>query len=459
MDPLPVELRAFARQAPFAIAGRAVFEHLFRAEALDSWFRDNAFRQYERELTFSSLVDLMAAVTFRRQSSVRKAYLADPTRWPVTLSAVYQKLQGVEPSVCAALVADTSVRLHDLIRESGLPPETLVPGRRVMGVDGSHAAATDHRLKVLRETSLAALPCQALVVRDYQTGLLGTIVPTEDAHVNERTLIPALGDMIQPNDVWRGDRNFCTAGLMAAVIDRRATFVFRRHAKTAWTQTSEFGDATTLSSGNRVDECDVVVRTPEGRELKMRQVRIRFAHALENGDHELFLFTNLPKEEVSAVRVAELYRTRWRIEGAFPVVTETMHGEVKSLGYPKAALFAMALSLVAYNILVTLKRFAATALQVSPEDVSDNMIATEIQTVTTGMMIALPECHWKPWGSTNGKELARWLTELLKELNPTKYRKAKRGPKNPRRLKKNGSSGHVATYRLLNRKPETSSPP
>ena len=109
MDHLPVELRAFARQAPFAIAGRAVFEHLFRAEALDSWFRDNAFRQYERELTFSSLVDLMAAVTFRRQSSVRKAYLADPTRWPVTLSAVYQKLQGVEPSVCAALVADTSV--------------------------------------------------------------------------------------------------------------------------------------------------------------------------------------------------------------------------------------------------------------------------------------------------------------------------------------------------------------
>jgi hypothetical protein len=452
MDLLPTELCVFAAKAPMAAAGRALFEHLFRADSLDAWFREKAFSQYERELTFSSLVDLMAAVTFRRQASVRKAYLADPGRWAVSLSAVYQKLQGVEPAVCAALVADTSVRLHELLAASGLPPDEIVPGRRVMGVDGSHAAATDHRLKVLRTTNLAALPCQALVVRDYQTGLLCTMVPCEDAHANERTLIPALFEAIRPNDVWLGDRNFATAGLMAAVSDRVATFVVRRHAKTAWRETSEYGEVFTLPSGDRVDECDAVVVTPEGRELPVRQVRIRLTTPLEDGARELFVFTNLPKEEVSAVAVAALYRARWQLEGSFQVVAETMHGEVKSLGYPKAALFAMALSQVAYNIVVTLKRFAAAALGVVPEEVSDDLLATEIQTVTTGMMIAVPGERWNHIGLWDSQELARWLARLMEGLSPTKYRKTKRGPKKPKKLKKNGSSGHVATHRLLHPK-------
>ena len=31
-------------------------------------------------------------------------------------------------------------------------------------------------------------------------------------------------------DAWPGDRHFATAGFMAALVDRRATFVLRRHA-------------------------------------------------------------------------------------------------------------------------------------------------------------------------------------------------------------------------------------
>jgi hypothetical protein len=460
MDPLPAELLAFACKAPMAAGARAVFEHLFRADSLNAWFRDRAFSQYERELTFSALVELMAAVTFRRQASIRKAYLAAPNSWAVSLSAVYQKLQGVEPNLCAALLADTSLRLRELIVASGSPPESIVPGRRVLAVDGSHAAATDHRLKALRSTNLAALPCQALVVRDYQTGLLCTMIPCEDAHRGERALVPALCAAIGPDDVWLGDRQFATAGFMAAVIDRAATFVLRRHALTSWRQAGAYGEVVTLASGDRVDECDVLVKTPQGRELSVRQVRVRLAKPLAGGGRELFVLSNLPQEEVSAVRVAELYRTRWKIEGAFQVVAEAMHGEVQSLGYPKAALFAMALSLVAYNIVATLKRFAAAALAVTPEDVSDDLVATEIQTVTTGMMIALPPQRWEPIGWWDGQELARWLSRLMKELHRKKYLKTKRGPKNPKKIQKNGSSGHVATHRLLvSKKKDRKTPP
>lgn len=460
MDPLPADLRAFAAAAPMAVGCRALFEHLFRPDALNAWFRERAFAQYEHRLTFAALVELMAAVTFRRQESVRQAYRADLDRWPVSLAAVYQKLQGVEPAVCAALVADTADRLRAVLADSGGPPDNPVPGRRLMGLDGSHAAATDHRLRVLRDTASAALPCLALVVRDYQTGLLTAMVPGEDAHASERTLRPALLAAVRPGDVWLGDRNFATAGFMAALIDRRATFVLRRHAKTNWTETTAFGPAVTLPSGDRGDECGAVVRTPDGRELAVRLVRVRVARPLGNGDRELFLFTNLPADEVSAVRVAELYRERWRLEGAFQVVAESMHGEVASLGYPKAALFAMALSLVGYNIVVALTRFAAVALRVPATDVSDHAVATEVRTVTVGLGIAVPDERWVPVGWWTAGQLAAWRTRLMAGLHEAKYLKTRRGPKTPPTAKKNGSSGHVATYRLLQaRRKATPKPP
>lgn len=34
----------------------------------------------------------------------------------------------------------------------------------------------------------------------------------------------------------------------------------------------------------------------------------------------------------------------------FQVITDTFHCEIKTLGYPKAALFAFCMALVAYNI-------------------------------------------------------------------------------------------------------------
>jgi len=48
---------------------------------------------------------------------------------------------------------------------------------------------------------------------------------------------------------------------------------------------------------------------------------------------------NLPKD-VTAVECAELYRKRWSIETLFYEVTQTLQCEIKTLGYPSAALFA-----------------------------------------------------------------------------------------------------------------------
>lgn len=53
--------------------------------------------------------------------------------------------------------------------------------------------------------------------------------------------------------------------------------------------------------------------------------------------------------EVKATKVAELYLKHWTIEGRFYEVTQTLDCEPNTLAYPKAALFAFCLALVASN--------------------------------------------------------------------------------------------------------------
>ena len=74
-----------------------------------------------------------------------------------------------------------------------------------------------------------------------------------------------------------------------------------------------------------------------------------------DGEAELHLVTNLPAKDARAKVIADLYRKRWTIETAIQELEATLHGEVNTLGYPKAALFAFRAALVAYNVLSTIK--------------------------------------------------------------------------------------------------------
>ncbi|MBK8692830.1 MAG: transposase [Deltaproteobacteria bacterium] len=72
-----------------------------------------------------------------------------------------------------------------------------------------------------------------------------------------------------------------------------------------------------------------------------------------DGDMELHLLTNLPKEMASAIEIADLYRKRWSIETAFQQLALWLNAELAPLGYPKAALFGFCVGLLSYNLLAT----------------------------------------------------------------------------------------------------------
>src|SRR5205823_7094795 len=114
----------FVAKAPLSVMARALLERALQPEPLDQLFAQLATVQYTRELLFSSVVDLLSRVALRAFPSVRQAYRDDPQRWGVSLAAVYQKLNHLEPQLGPALVRHSAAQMQAVITEVGaaLPP-------------------------------------------------------------------------------------------------------------------------------------------------------------------------------------------------------------------------------------------------------------------------------------------------------------------------------------------------
>lgn len=148
----------FAARSPVSVMTRSLLEYALAADPLDALFLQHAEHQYTRDLTFSSLVDLVSLVVTGTHSSVHAAYRADEHDIAVSLTSVYNKLNGLETSLSAELLRFSSRQLEPVLKEIGgeLPP--LVPGYRVRILDGNHLAATEHRLDETRTSASAPLP-------------------------------------------------------------------------------------------------------------------------------------------------------------------------------------------------------------------------------------------------------------------------------------------------------------
>jgi IS4 transposase len=440
----------FAEQAPISVMARGAMEYALAAADLDRVFADAADRQYTRSLLFSSLADLMSTVVCRIRPSVHAAYQADPARVGVSLPAVYDKLARVEPAVTEAVVAHTAARLGPVIRRliGGRPG--LLPGHRVRVLDGNHLAATDRRLAVLRGHAAGPLPGQALVVYDPDAGLVTAMVGCEDGHAQERAALPAILDRVRPREVWIADRNFCTTAFLFGLVLRGAKFVIRQHRQTLHWEPVGRRRAAGRCDGGRVWEQAVALRDDRGLRFAGRRVTVELDAPTRDGDAEVHILTNLPAAVASAARVAELYRRRWTIEAAFAELARTLSGEIDTLGYPRAALFAFGLALTAANVLAAVKAAVRAAHPEAAETVSGYYLADELAGTYRGMMIAVGPGHWAVFGTLGEAGMARVLKDLAGRVRVARYRKHPRGPKKPPApRKRDPGHPHVATARLL----------
>jgi hypothetical protein len=441
-------LQRFIDNAPIAVMVQATAARAIGASVLDDIFERHADGQYTRELTFNTLARLTTQVVFSTYPSIHAAY-RESKGIPVSVTSVYNKLNGLSTAVSQALVAETARSMGEIL--ASLPTDSAaepVKGLRLRTLDGTFLAGTDHRITCLRGSSAAALPGMSLVVRDGRTGLLTHIVPCEDAYTNERILYADILPLVEPNDLWLGDRNFCTVDYLGGIKDRGAFFLIRHHAGT---KLHLLGRETPGSSQEDATVSEQRVRVGC---LECRCIIIRLKEPLRDGTTEIRLLTNVPRARLSAVAAAKLYRTRWQIETAFQELTVSLKCEINTLGYPKAALFGFALAVVAYNLLVVTRAVLAFGVgeEVNgPEALSSYHMAAQVAAVEKGMLIALPPSVWQRFVEMTAAQFTSWLYDIARQLDWRPYRKTTRGLKKPPAIKQTIPGAHRSTARELSK--------
>lgn len=449
---LPPSFDPFVKATPFCVMARAALESLFAPQRLDDLFARTAQKQYTRELLFSQLVQLMTAVVLRQQPSVYAAYRNKVTDITVSDQAVYDKLDHLELGVSAALVRDSAQHLAPVIDALAARAPSWVDGYRVKILDGNAPAATQRRLTELRNLWDAPLPGKALVALDQRTGLVTDVFLTPDGHAQERTLLDHVLATVECADLWIADRNFCTLAFLFGLGDAGAAFVIRQHGNLEGRLIGTRRLVARSETG-AVHEQELEVEF-RGQRRTWRRVTVELDRPTRDGDREVHILTDLPLGTAGAVAVAELYRRRWTIETLFQEVTVSLRCEVHTLAYPRAALFALCLALVASNAVALIRASVRCAHGArAEEELSVYYVALEIGQAHRGMMVALPAESWVLVREIAADELAVLFRALADGIDLTRYRKVTRGPKKPppeRAAYNNG--GHVSTHKLLQRR-------
>jgi len=441
-------LERFEQTFPLSAMARALLEAAIPQQWVDEVFETHRQRQYPKQLMFSSVVSLMTVVTLGLRSSVNAA--AKQARLGVSVQALYDKIKRTEPALMRALVQGSAQRLGPVVQPMGIEP--LLPGWRIRIIDGNHLPASDKRLKPLRRLSAAALPGHSLVVYDPDSGLVIDLLPSEDAHAQERAAIEPLLPSAQPGELWMADRNFCTRNIMEGWSGAGACFIVRQHAKhPAVIEAGPWRECGRVSSGNVFEQ--TITITPE--QQPWRRISVCLDTPTEDGDHEISLWTNLPAE-ISAATIAELYRKRWTIEGMFQRLEAVLNSELRALGHPRAALLGFSIAVLVYNVLAVLKKSVehANRKEAPTLDASTYYIAMLVNDALLASLFLLPKDSFLRWADAPAHELTDYLLRLAARIDPKRVNTAKHKPRpRPREPKVYIDSGppgsHVSTAKVL----------
>ncbi|MGA9208955.1 MAG: transposase [Terriglobales bacterium] len=452
----------FARFSPVTVMMRGILEYVFPASRLDELFRERAVHQYEDELLFSTVVNTLSLAVNGVRRSVNAAYLACREDFTVSVTALYDKLQGVEPQVAQALVRESSARLAPVIRKLRAQLPALLPGYCAKILDGNHLTGTEHRIRETRTLNSSPLPGQALVVLDPQLRLVLDVIPCEDAHAQERSLLGEVLPSFDAGDLAIADRNFCCTRFVFGLRDRNAALLIRQHAST-------LASKRLLGKRRRVGRCEsgmvyeqaLEIRNPhepdpQKQVLCLRRITVVLDEPTRDGEKVIHLITTVPTDAADAITLAELYLRRWDIERAFQEIEQALRSEVDTLCYPKAALLAFCIALTTFNVLSTIKAAMRSAHH-DPSllfELSGYYLAEEISATYWGMVIAIEPRRWtRQFANITASELAACLLALAANASPSRFKKRKRGPKKPPPPRTGGlREKHVATKRLLDQR-------
>jgi IS4 transposase len=448
---LPAILDPFAEVAAPAVMMRIALDWIIDVPILNQLFQETAQDQYTREWALEHFVDVTLDVTCGFRPSVHAAFRRRQLELIASISSFYRKLNRMELAIGAAIIRHTAQRARQLLVAAGALMPEPIPGYASRILDGNALSGTEHRIVPLRDLGAAGLPGKALAIYEPASGLILDAVLEENAHAQERSLLAPIP--IESGQLWIMDRNFCVRTFLFRIQRTGAFFLVRRHAMNLpFQELGPLEDKGRCATG-RVFEQAIAVEDTEfpGEVHRLRRIVLQLDQPTREGDTEIVLVTNLP-EQVSAIACCEAYRDRWQIEGHFQTLTDLLHCEVPSLGYPRAALFAWSMSVVSGNALGVLKgNLRVVHGEEMAREVSNFELVDQAAEVYPGMMIAVPPEHWDWVRGSTAAMVAGVLNQLAAKVPVERMLRQRRGPKKARTKPKQSGAvdRHVANKKLL----------
>jgi hypothetical protein len=448
---IPAQLECFVEDAAPTVMTRIALDWMIEGTSIEPIIDEVSEGQYTREFLLGHFVQVMCDVACGFRSSPRAAFQKRKLSLVASLSAFYRKLARMEPGVSAAIVRETAGRARELISAAGnLLPEP-VPGYATRILDGNILTGTDHRITVLRSTLSGALPGMSLAIYEPVSGLVLDLILEENAHTQERALLGQVP--IEPGQLWIMDRNFCVRTFLFRIARANAFFLVRWHSSTMPFKPIKPLRFVGRCETGEIFEQPIWVDDPasKGRRYRLRRIVLRLDKPTREGETEIILITNLPKS-VPAECCCGAYRGRWEIEGHFQKLTDLLHCEIPTLGYPRAALFGFSMSVVAGNAVAILKgSLRSVHGDEMVKEISNHALVNEIAEVYPGMMIAAPPPVWSFLDGCSAGQVAGLLNSLAAKVPVEQMLRSQRGPKKPRTTRKSSGSRihHIATKKFL----------
>lgn len=443
VSPLTVLVRGVLEWA----CPNAFFEELFERQCRP--------RQWNRKLAIAAIAWLMLAVVAGVRRSVFAAFQADQGSEAPTITAsaaaLYAKYGRIDPGLTTAIVRESAARMQELLNAAGVRQPFGWEGYRVTMLDGTDLGGTEHRLKPLRRLKAAGLPGRFVAAYDLATGLVVDVAASEDAYTSERELVRSILAVAEPDQLFVADRHYCTTEILFAIMDRRAFFVIRQHTNLRWHARKEAKLIGRVETGEVWEQEIEVEETDRGQRRRMRRIVLKLNTPTEEGDTEIVLLSNL--KGISALRICDLYRDRWTIERHFALVKTVLHGEIESLGRPRAALFAMGMALVAANALSVVKQaLRLTHGEAEFEKLSGYYLADEVAGNYRAVDVLVAEAQWRELETEPAVGFWAWCLSVASRVRTRGLHKHPRGPKKPQPPRTSGKDRHhYSTYRLLNK--------
>jgi hypothetical protein len=440
-------MKKFTEKCPFAvltqIATRAIV-----ADEFDSIFKEHRSQQYEDTLMFSAMANAVSDVVLRFADNFHQAYKTHKEELSVSLTSFYNKINATELQISEAIVSRSAERVAGLQDQLGFVPSQPLEGYNVYALDGNHLQESEKRLKPLRLLHDAPLAGTTVGRFNLQRHIFDRAYLLEDAHAQESSTLDRVVDDLNPGDVILADRHFCILSFLYETDEKGAFFVLRQHGRFKGSPIGKRQKIGRTETGIVYEQ--LIEPKSSSDDFRMRRISVELDEPTRDGDTVIHLLTNLPAN-VSASKVADLYRHRWEEETGYYYMTTTMTCELKSVCQPKAALFLFCMAMVAFNTRQVV--FAALYAEHDEDDVnnvSHHAVSVEIKRYTDGMLIVIDDESWQRVVGQNIACSAETLRECSRRIDLKQYRKSKRGPKKkvvkpPRKRPKT----HVSTAKIL----------